>query len=94
MTRIGRSRSANGSRCFFAVLAESGWLLLVGIVIGVPAAIAATRLISSRLVGIGSNDPVTILLAAFFLTAVAIFASWLPGRKAAKVNPMVALRCE
>jgi predicted permease len=73
---------------------ESAWLVGAGIALGAPMALATTRLISSTLFDIGAVDPVTILAAASLLTGVAAAASFLPARRATKVDPMLALRCE
>jgi predicted permease len=76
------------------VLRETILLVLVGLTIGLPAALAATRLISSMLFGLTPTDPVTISMATFLLVAVAAFAGYLPARRASRVDPMVALRYE
>jgi predicted permease len=76
------------------VLRESLLLVVAGIVIGVPATLAATRLISSMLFGINAADPVTIAGGAALMVAVAALAGFLPARRAARVDPMIALRYE
>jgi predicted permease len=76
------------------VLRETLLLVLIGLVIGLGAAMASTRLISSMLFGLTPNDPGTILLAALLLVAVATLAGYLPARRASRVDPMVALRYE
>ncbi|MGH9838189.1 MAG: ADOP family duplicated permease [Blastocatellia bacterium] len=76
------------------VLKESLWLVLGGIVLGVPLALAATRLISTRLFGVSPTDPFTLAVAVFFLVAIATLAALLPACRAASVDPMVALRHE
>ena len=76
------------------VLGEAFLLAAVGILIGLPAAWAATRLIGSMLYGLRSTDPLTILAATALLGTVAAFAGYLPARRATKVDPMVALRYE
>jgi len=57
-------------------------------------ALAATRVLTSVLYGISSTDPLTFCGIALLLVAVALFACWLPARRAAKVDPMEALRYE
>jgi putative ABC transport system permease protein len=57
-------------------------------------ALGATRLISTTLFGIGAVDPVTVLVAASLLIGVAAMASFLPARRATRVDPLVALREE
>jgi predicted permease len=76
------------------VFRDALWLVLIGIAIGGPAAVAATRLISSQLFGVKVADPLTIALAGLILSAVAALASYLPARRAARVDPIVALRYE
>jgi predicted permease len=76
------------------VLRESLILVAVGVLIGVAAALGATRWIASLLFGVPAHDPVTYGGIALLLLAVAVVASLLPARRAAKVDPMVALRCE
>jgi predicted permease len=76
------------------ILKESLALALAGVAIGVPVTLAATRLISSRLFGVGAADPLTIAAASALLLAVAAMAALLPARRAARVDPMTALRCE
>ncbi|HYL75560.1 MAG TPA: ABC transporter permease [Bryobacteraceae bacterium] len=76
------------------VIRESLVLVLAGIAIGVPVALVATRLISTKLYGIGASDPLTISGAILLMIAVAAFAGGIPARRAANVDPMVALRYE
>ena len=76
------------------VLREAGMLLAVGLAIGTGLAIAAGRTASSLLFGLKATDPVTIALSVTLLAAVAIVASFIPAMKAARVEPMLALREE
>ena len=76
------------------VLRESTWLAAVGIVVGIGAALALTRLVKSMLYGIQPYDPVTMAGGVLILLAVALAASWIPARRAAGVQPMEALRHE
>ena len=76
------------------ILRESVLLVLIGIGIGIPAALAAARLISARLFGVSAADPLTIATAASLLIAVAALASFVPARRGSRVDPMVALRYE
>ncbi len=69
-------------------------LTLVGMAIGLAASLALTRLMKSLLFGVSATDPVTFVVVALLLIAVALLACWIPARRAAKVDPMVALRCE
>jgi putative ABC transport system permease protein len=66
----------------------------IGLVVGAIAAFATTRFLASLLFGVGAVDPVTFLVIPAILATVALFASWLPARRAARVDPMAALRDE
>jgi ABC-type antimicrobial peptide transport system permease subunit len=74
------------------VLRETMLLVVIGVIIGLSAALATTRLIASLLYGLTPNDPLTIALASILLLAVAALAGYLPARRASRVDPMVALR--
>jgi predicted permease len=76
------------------ILQEAGILVLVGVVIGIPSAILASRLFSSMLFGLKSTDPVSMLLVIAVLLAITLLASYIPARRATKVDPMIALRYE
>jgi len=76
------------------VLRETLVLVCIGIAIGVPAALGGTRLVRSMLFGLGFADPIVIVAAAALLALVAALAGFLPARRAARVDPMVALRYE
>ena len=69
-------------------------LALIGSVAGLAGALAATRLVSNLLYGVTPTDAVTFTGVALLLVVVAVLASWVPARRAAKVDPMEALRCE
>jgi ABC-type antimicrobial peptide transport system permease subunit len=76
------------------VMREVLMMIGVGIAVGMPAAIAAARLIASLLYGLAPFDPVTLVIAPFVLLVTATLAGYFPARRAMKVDPMVALRCE
>jgi putative ABC transport system permease protein len=76
------------------VLAEGGRLALVGLVLGIVAALVLTRLMTSLLFGVKPGDPVTLGAAAALLAFVALSACYIPARRATRVDPMVALRYE
>jgi predicted permease len=76
------------------ILRDAAMLVGVGAAVGVPAALAATRLIKSLLFGVGAQDPLAIAGGTAVLIAVAALASVIPARRATRVDPIVALRCE
>ena len=76
------------------ILREVALLIGVGLAIGLAAALATTRFISSFLYGIKSTDPLTLSLAAATLALVATVAGYLPARRASRQDPMTALREE
>ena len=76
------------------ILREVTLLAAVGLAIGLATAFATGRLIESQLFGVKANDPLIFLSAAALLAGVALLAGCLPARKAASVDPMVALRYE
>jgi len=76
------------------ILGEAILLAGIGVSVGVPAALALTRVIKSQLYGVAPTDPVTFVGAGVLLAAVALLAAWLPARRAARVDPVQALRCE
>jgi putative ABC transport system permease protein len=76
------------------VLRQSLSVVLIGIALGLVAAFAATRLLASLLYGVGSNDLFTYASVVFLLGSAALLASYIPARRAMKVDPMIALRAE
>jgi predicted permease len=76
------------------ILREALLLAGAGLAVGLPAALALTRLIKSQLYGVTPTDPLTLAAGAILLLAVALLAAWLPARRASRVDPMIALRAE
>jgi len=76
------------------IVRQSGAVALAGIVVGFAGAVGATRLLSSLLYGVGPHDPIVFGTTTVVLLCVAILASWLPAHRAAKLNPLEALRAD
>jgi putative ABC transport system permease protein len=76
------------------VVKQGMMLVLMGIVAGTVLSLAMTRLIAGMLFGISATDPLTFAGVAMLLGVVAFFANYLPARRGASVDPMVALRYE
>jgi predicted permease len=76
------------------VIGQGTFLTIIGIVIGLAAALALTRFITSYLFGVSALDPPTFVAIAALLTVIALAACYLPARRASKVDPMTALRYE
>jgi putative ABC transport system permease protein len=90
-------RIALGARprdIFKHVLGQALLLALIGLAIGLLLGVASTRVMSSLLYGVSPTDPLTLSATSFLLLAVALLASYIPARRATKVDPMVALRYE
>jgi len=85
---------ADRRQVVFMVMREAGSLLAIGLAIGAALSAVAGRGASSLLFGLKPSDPLSLALAALLLTAVALFASYIPARRAAKIDPMTALRYE
>src|SRR5208337_5488147 len=78
----------------WAVLRDVLALALFGIALGIPCALAASRLIASMLFGLSSHDLPTVAAVSLLLLVVALFAGYLPARRASRIDPMVAVRME
>jgi predicted permease len=90
-------RKALGAQPFdvaWPILRETLTLAVIGIAIGLPIALALVRVIRSFFYGIEPHDPLTMIGAAGLMIVVAVFAAWIPARRASKVDPMEALRYE
>jgi putative ABC transport system permease protein len=85
---------AQKSDVFKFVIGRGMLLTLTGLAIGLMGAGGLTRLMSSLLFGVSANDPMTYSAVAVVLGVVSLLACYLPARRATKVDPLVALRCE
>jgi ABC-type antimicrobial peptide transport system permease subunit len=83
---------AQRQNVLWLVLGETLALALCGIAIGIPSALAATRLVASMLFGLSPSDLPTITSVSLLLLLVALSAGYLPARRAAAIEPIVALR--
>ena len=82
-------------RAGLKVVVKQGMALAItGVAIGLGASYALTRLMKTLLFGVSATDPLTFTVIALMLAIVALTACWIPARRAAKVDPMVALRTE
>jgi len=85
---------AQSRNVVFLVLKQGLRLTILGVAIGLAGAFGLTRLLERLLFGVSATDPLTFILIALLLTLVALLACWIPARRAAKVDPLVALRTE
>jgi predicted permease len=85
---------ANAGDVLSLVARQGMKLVAIGMAIGLAAAVALTQLLKSFLFGVSASDPLTFAVIAALLMIVALLACWIPARRATKVDPLVALRCE
>ena len=91
---IRMALGANPRKVVALILRESVWLAGLGLGLGLLLALAVGKLAANFLYHVPATDPITFIIVPPLLLAVALFACWLPARRAARVNPMVALRSE
>jgi len=85
---------ARGIDILKLVVGQGMRLVAIGLVAGLAASFVLTRLLSKLLFGVSATDPLTFGAVALILAAIALFACWLPARRATRVDPLVALRTE
>jgi putative ABC transport system permease protein len=85
---------ASRGRLMSLVMRHAAILTFAGLALGIAGAIGGTRFMSSLLFGVQPNDIVSMAVAALLLAVVALLAAWIPARRAARVDPLVALRAE
>ncbi len=91
---VRMAMGANRADVLWMVLGETLWVASIGVAIGIAVALACSRLVDSVLFGLKPTDPIAIGSATVLMIGVALFAGWIPARRATRIDPMVALRHE
>jgi putative ABC transport system permease protein len=76
------------------IIGHGARMALVGVAVGIVAAMGLTRLMANQLFGVSPHDPITFVGVAVLLIIVAVAACYIPARRAMRVDPIIALRCE
>jgi predicted permease len=91
---IRMSLGATRGDIAWPIVREAAWLALAGVGVGLPVALGLTRFVRSQLFGVEPGDPWSLAGAAVLLITVACLSAWFPARRAARIAPMEALRCQ
>jgi ABC-type antimicrobial peptide transport system permease subunit len=91
---IRMALGSSSTRVLREVMSESAWLTCIGVILGVPAALWASRFVGSLLYGLRPDDAGTYAVFGVVLAAITLSAAWIPAQRASRVDPMVALRDE
>jgi ABC-type antimicrobial peptide transport system permease subunit len=91
---IRMALGAQGRDVITLFLRQGGKLIAIGVLIGLAGGAAISSLLANALVDISQFDPLAFGVVAAFMIGVALLACWLPARRATKVDPLIALRCE
>jgi ABC-type antimicrobial peptide transport system permease subunit len=85
---------ARGLDVLGMILREALWLVIAGVLLGLLVALMTMKVIASLLFGLEPTDPLTLIMATVVMLAIAAFAGWLPAWRAARIDPVFALRHE
>jgi putative ABC transport system permease protein len=91
---IRMALGANRKQVFSIVVGQAARLALIGVALGLGCAFALTRMMESLLFKVSNTDPVTFVAISAILILVSLAASYIPARRATRIDPMTALRCE
>jgi putative ABC transport system permease protein len=91
---IRMALGAQTSDALGLIIKQGMSLALIGVAVGLAASFALTRLMAKLLFGVSATDPLTFTAIALSLVIIMLLACWIPARRATKVDPMIALRCE
>ena len=91
---IRMALGAHRKDVFWLIQREALWLVLIGVVVGLPLILAMARVASALLFELSHTDPVSLIGAAVLMVVIAMIAGYLPSRRATRVDPIVALRYE